>query len=182
METDSNYYFYRLGETSAKYTLSIVENQATVCTVDESSPQAIVVGLKNSISFVMTDGFIRVLNPSQDQTAIVDAVSSSGATTKTCTVELQVSSVEPDTIGTAVQVKDPPISVSVESATIVELNLNDYYTGSRLQYMLKNLSSSINYDRQTVENHPITGLDISQSPLIVTQSVTINSYYRVSRK
>jgi hypothetical protein len=34
VEADNNYYFYKLGETSAKNTLFIVANQATACLMD----------------------------------------------------------------------------------------------------------------------------------------------------
>jgi len=108
------------------------------------------VGLKNSLSYVMTDGFLKVVNPPQDQTATVDAVSSSGMNTKTCTVELSISSVYPDSIGTALQIKDPPASINAESPATVVINLNDYYTGSRLQYLTKKLSPLIDYERRTV--------------------------------
>jgi len=105
VEADDNYYFYRLGETSVSNTLFIVSNQGTVCHLNQSSPQSIVVGLNNSLSYVITDGFVRVNTPTQNQTITVDAVSASGTANKTCTVEIQLSSLDPDTVGNVITVK-----------------------------------------------------------------------------
>lgn len=180
VETDDNYYFYRLGETSVRNTLFIVDNDATVCIMDESSPQAIVVGLKNSVSYVMTDGFVRVINATQDQSVIIDAVSMSGANNKTCSVELAVTSVDPATVGQVMEVKKPPASISLESGSLLELDLEDYYVGARLQYQPKNLSKSVTYDKQTVQDFEVHGADISTSSFLATLSVDSNNYYRVS--
>jgi len=61
--------------------------------------------MNNSVSYVMTDGFLRVINATQNQTVTVDAVSTSGDASKTCTVEIQLYSQDPATVGNVIQVK-----------------------------------------------------------------------------
>lgn len=113
LETDDNYYFYRLGVTSVKNILSIVSNEGSVALMDSSSPQAIVVGTKNSISYVATDGYVRITNITQDLTLTIDAVSTSGASSKTCTVQTQISNVADADADKVMQIKQPPASISV---------------------------------------------------------------------
>lgn len=123
--------------------------------MDQQTPQAIVVGLQNSLAYVVRSGYFR-LDGSEESQYTVEATSQSPSGNKTCSVTFTTKVIMDDTMGNIFTMKTPPVSQSAESPVNFDILLEDYYAGLFLKYKPAE-SPGVNYTLKFVEDFVVSG-------------------------
>jgi hypothetical protein len=60
MQADDHYYFYRRDLLRVKYLLCVNQTHGSLCMLDQATPNAIIVGNNESISYLISIGYLAV--------------------------------------------------------------------------------------------------------------------------
>lgn len=180
VQSPTDYYFYKIGDTSYEYLLYTTPTLGSIGLLSQTSPQAVVVGDKRSLSYIVSNGYLEVIRPNsvgQNTTVTVTATSLNREGQKvTCFLNFLVSVLN-DTTQPQVY-KLPPVNLSTENPAILRFKLSDYVVGPQLRYKT-HISPGVSYYLEHVDFFDLDGPQDSYS-LVDTYSIDSDNYYRLS--
>ena len=182
VQTDSFYYVYKRYFTQVDHIIAVFSSNNSRAVLAPRSANAVFVDVTGSSSYLHSEGFFIVKNPTTgtNETVTVRVTSQgyNGLPEKYCQFSFNV---QPVTDVTKLyNIGDMPSIVSYMSTSVrLEYELNDYFLGSRLKYEVSTdsdieVSLQVQDEIKVVNNETFT-----QADWLATFEDTMYSYYKV---
>lgn len=176
LEADGKYYFYRRGDSPRlKYLLSVNDSRRTTCLLDQATPSTIILNDTHSLSYSLSNGYLRILNPASNQNITVVAHSLGVS----CSLGLSIKVVNDSSTPLVVSELE---NSQYESTMFKVIKLDEYTAGSRLSFNVA--VTGANYSVRHTENISIVldGEGRYGYEIFDTYPAGISSFYRFSAR
>lgn len=80
LESPTDYYFYKIGDTSFNNLLYTTPTLGSIGLLSQTAPQAVVVGDKRSLSYIVTNGYFEIIRPAPSDQGINVTITANSTT------------------------------------------------------------------------------------------------------